>query len=95
MYDSNSFLRVRPINRFLIGPLNPIPHGSHEIWNYGKWRRVVVGPRVVMYSIVHLGIRIASALCPKLEDGPFFAMFSIEKANELIEGISVGFPGPY
>jgi hypothetical protein len=94
-HSHSSLVAISPFACFLVCPLNPIAHGSHEIWDDCKGRRVVVRPREVVYPVVNLRVRISSALGSKLEYGPIFAVLSIEEANELIKGVPVGFLRPY
>ncbi len=45
-------------------------------------------------AIVDFRVRIPRSFCSKLEDGPVLSMLAVEKGNQLIEGISIGFLWP-
>lgn len=76
-------------------PVQPVPHGSHQIGNNSEGRWVVVGPRKVVYPVVNLFIWVSRAFCSKLEYRPFFSMLLVKETDEVIDRISVGFLGPY
>ena len=44
---------------------------------------MVVWPRIMIDSIVDLGIRVPGSFCAKLPDRPFGAMFGVEEFDEL------------
>jgi hypothetical protein len=50
----------------------------------------MVRPRVVVYSTMDFGIRIARALCTEFPDCPFGMVFLVEELDKSVGGISVG-----
>lgn len=50
----------------------------------------MIRPRVVSDAIVDGIIRVAGAFCSELPYCPVFAVFGIEKRDELVEWIPVG-----
>jgi len=44
---------------------------------------MVVGPGIVVYAAVDLGVGIAGAFCAELPDAPSIPVFGVEELDEL------------
>lgn len=69
--------------------LQPIAHAGHDVRYEGERRGMVIGEGVVVYTVVNLAVRVASAFCTKLPYRPVFTMFGVEELYEGVERIPV------
>jgi hypothetical protein len=70
--------------------LQPVAHAGHDVWYEGEGRRMMVGKRIVIHTVIDLAVWVAGAFGTELPYCPVFAMFRVEKLYERVKGVSVG-----
>jgi hypothetical protein len=55
---------------------------------------MMIRPREMVYPAIDLLIGVSGTFSAEFENCPFGAMFAVKEADELIERVPVGFPGP-